>query len=173
LWRKPGGRAFATAGIVLVLALASTHVDAAATAAPETPTVDPSSLTAPRLWTAAELERRPAQPLEVAAPLLALATGGPPPREVVIEFVRATFPEDPDTAEQIVRCESGAGQHPRTYDLEASHAGPMQLARSVWEPYFEAHYGWSWETVVTYLPVHMRAARIVWERGSWAAWECA
>jgi hypothetical protein len=49
----------------------------------------------------------------------------------------------------------------------------MQLARSVWEPYFEAHYGWSWETVVTYLPVHMRAARIVWERGSWAAWECA
>ena len=84
------------------------------------------------------------------------------------------WPEDPEGARRIVMCESHAGQDVRTYDLDAANGGPFQISSAVWAAYFEANYGWKWETVVRDLDVHMRAARVIYdEAGDWSPWRCS
>jgi hypothetical protein len=186
---NPGARAILAAGILVTLAtIASTHVDAVIPSGPNPPTPESTagSLPPPPLeyteyeialearevtTTLQAVDAQASAPSTEALPI-PTSTAWPPPPEEVVSQVRATFPEDPDTAERIVFCESRAGQHPRTYDLEVGHAGPMQIAKRVWEPFFRDRYGWDWEEVVRNLSVHLQAARIIWERSGWAAWEC-
>jgi len=98
----------------------------------------------------------------------------PPATEHVVALAIETWPEDPVRATRVLYCESRAGQDPRTYDTEAANGGPYQLNRDVWAPFFQARFGWTWETVVKDVDVHMRAARIVYERGGgWDPWACA
>lgn len=86
-------------------------------------------------------------------------------------YVCAAWPEQPLKAIDVALCESGLGRHPDTFRLDAIHGGPFQIARSVWAPWFAAHYGWSWEQVVTDPAIHVRAARIIYDRaGGWAPW---
>lgn len=105
-----------------------------------------------------------------------------PTEAEVRALVVATWPEAADRALAVARCESGMGQHPRTFDLDASSGGPMQIERywtnpdgtvGGWGPYFERTYGWTWEQVVRDLPTHFRAARIIYERaGGFGPWTC-
>lgn len=97
----------------------------------------------------------------------------PPGRERLIELVKATWPEDPWTATRVLECESRAGTHADTYSVTAANGGPMQLNRYTWEPFFAANYGWSWEQVVTDVPIHLQAARIIYDRSKgWGPWRC-
>ena len=96
-----------------------------------------------------------------------------PSRSEVEARVRASWPEDPETAVRVATCESDVGEHPTTYALDAENGGPMQLNRATWEGYFWERYGWSWERVVTDLDIHFAAAREVFERGGgWFPWSC-
>ena len=107
----------------------------------------------------------------------ALAPVGRPGAAEVEAWVRATWPADQERAVRVARCESGLGQHRATYDLDAENAGPLQINRGTWQPYFQAHYGWSWADVAGIGPrgleVHFLAAREVYDRGGgWAPWTC-
>ena len=102
---------------------------------------------------------------------------GPPDAAIVRALAVATWPEDPATALRVLRCESSDGQHPRTYSLDAAHAGPLQIARAVWEPYFLQTRGWSWADVVGVgagrLQTHFAAAREIYDRArGWSPWSC-
>lgn len=96
----------------------------------------------------------------------------PPSVETILALVQQTWPEDTLRATRIVFCESKAGQHERTYDLDADNGGPMQISYYAWAAYFEALYGWSWQQIVTDLQVHFQAARHIYERSGWSAWGC-
>jgi len=96
----------------------------------------------------------------------------PPPS--LEEIIRAAWPGQENQALRIARCESDVGRHPDTYDLTKPNAGPMQLNRSIWEPFFLAKYGWPWELVVNDPVVHVAAAREVFDRSSgWSPWRCS
>lgn len=97
----------------------------------------------------------------------------PPSRERLIQLVESTWPEDPVTAVRVLVCESTAGENPETYSLSAANGGPMQLNKLTWEPFFSANFGWDWEALVVDPHLHMRAARIVFDRGGgWTPWRC-
>ena len=99
---------------------------------------------------------------------------GPPLPETLVERVRSRFPEDPDTAENILRCESRAGADPDAWDLSQPDGGPMQINRATWEDVLYEDYGWTWSQVVFDLPTHLRAARVIYERaGGWEDWSCS
>jgi hypothetical protein len=101
----------------------------------------------------------------------------PPPqpltRDLIIEMVAATWPEDPDTAVRILMCESHGGENPDAFSLETPNGGPMQLNRFTWEPFFAGLNGWTWEQIVTDINIHLQAARIIYDRwGGWEPWRC-
>lgn len=97
----------------------------------------------------------------------------PPGVDTILDFVQSTWPEDVVRATRIVFCESMAGQHQDTYNLDTDNGGPMQINWYTWAGYFESIYGWSWEQIVTDLPTHFQAARHIYDRaGSWAPWGC-
>lgn len=92
---------------------------------------------------------------------------------VIEQAIREAFPEDPETAVRVAKCESGLGSHPQTYNLAAANAGPMQINRGTWEGYFLRKYGWTWEQVVFDLGKHLQAAREIYDRaGGWSPWSC-
>ncbi|HEY7270372.1 MAG TPA: hypothetical protein VH951_11140 [Dehalococcoidia bacterium] len=94
-------------------------------------------------------------------------------RDRMIELVRETWPEDPDRATRILLCESGAGDDPGTYDLDAPNGGPMQISHYTWAAYFHDGFGWEWQQVVDDIHIHLAAARIIYDRaGGWSAWRC-
>lgn len=89
------------------------------------------------------------------------------------ELIRLTWPDDAATALAVAGCESDVGRHSDTYDLSKANAGPFQLNRDTWEPFFAAKYGWTWAQVVTEPETHLRAAREVYDRSSgWSPWRC-
>jgi hypothetical protein len=112
-------------------------------------------------------------PLPEAPPETPEVPVWPPARETVIAAVMAAWPEDPATAVSVLLCESDAGQHPDTYDLEADNGGPMQINWWTWHAYFQEGHGWAWEQVVTDLGIHLQASRIIYDRaGGWFPWSC-
>jgi hypothetical protein len=109
---------------------------------------------------------------QVRAPVVAREEP-PLTHDRLIQLVQETWPEDPDTAVRILICESHAADDDKTYDVDAANGGPMQLDRYTWAPYFEANYGWSWDQVVNDIPIHLQAARLVYDRAEgWGPWSC-
>jgi len=95
------------------------------------------------------------------------------PKDRLIALVQAAWPEDPATATRILICESQAGEHADTFSVDAPNGGPMQLNRDTWAGYFQELYGWTWEQVVTDIGVHLKAARVIYDRaGDWTPWRC-
>ena len=94
-----------------------------------------------------------------------------PEQQVWADLICAAWPEQPVKAINVGLCESGLGRHPDTFRLEAVHGGPFQIARSVWEPWFLANFGWTWEQVVIDPSIHVWASRIIYDRsGGWSPW---
>jgi hypothetical protein len=97
-----------------------------------------------------------------------------PSPEEIVRSVRLNWPNDPDVAEAILRCESRAGADPDTWDLANPDGGPMQINRATWETYFFNKYGWTWERVAFDLQTHLLAAREIYEKAhGWDDWSCA
>ena len=101
------------------------------------------------------------------------APEAPLTRDRLIELVRETWPDDPARATSILICESGAGDDPATFDVDAPNGGPMQLSRYTWASFFHDGFGWDWDQVVKDIHIHLAAARIIYDRsGGWSAWRC-
>lgn len=77
-----------------------------------------------------------------------------------------------ETLWRIDGCESGHGNDPGTYDLDAENGGRLQLNKATWAAYFEREYGWTWATVVKDDAVNRMAAYVIWQRSGWSAWAC-
>ena len=102
-------------------------------------------------------------------------------QQLYANLVCWVFPEQPHKAIDVGLCESGLGRHPDTFRDGALHGGPYQIAREWrapteefidgWEEFFLVEYGWRWESIVNYPPIHVVAVRIIYDRsGDWSPW---
>jgi len=96
-------------------------------------------------------------------------------RERIIEEIRNTFPEDPDTAVRIAKCESGLvadiqSQHILSYGQERSF-GVMQVHEPVWKHHADRLGLPNWRTDPG---ENLKLARFIYESAGkrWTPWSC-
>ncbi len=83
--------------------------------------------------------------------------------------IRQAFPETPDKAVRVARCESGLD--PRAVSPGGANVGLMQI--NVVHRGLAARMGYSWDQMLQVLP-NLAVARAVYDRaGGWGPWSCA